>query len=234
MNKALIGISTAALLLAVSSAHAADPMMGGPSGNAWDGMYAGISLGVVTQGIGQLQDVTPQYSNTSAWQNVTGGRGFLFGGQIGYDFTVSESVVLGIAADIKGIFSENAVCADVNCAAHQNGSPALGYNINGTASITGRVGFIPAPNMLVYVLAGPSAAVVTTHHWDREDMPNNTIFGGFTVGIGGEMMVSDNVSVGVEARYSDFGAKAVPDQSGEDFNYHPKSLSLALTSNIHF
>jgi outer membrane immunogenic protein len=239
MKKLLASVSLAALALGIGGAHAADlvrnpPTINAPAMQAFNGFYAGVELGVVsTQG--QIDDVNPNYANVAGFQNVTPANGFLLGGQVGYDFRLGDNFVLGVGADVKGLFTDDAGCAAAGCAAGANGSPNLSYNINGLASLTGKAGVVIADNMLVYGLAGLAAGKVTTNHYDNspEDITART-FTGYVIGIGAETMVSDNVSLGVEGRYYNLGSQHWTDRVNEKFGAAPTAFTLAVTSAVHF
>lgn len=238
MNKLLLGVSAAALMLGVTPVFAADLMheaapVAAPAMEAFNGFYAGVSLGYVNTR-GQIDDVNPNYADTAGFQDVVAANGFLLGGQIGYDFRLDSNFVVGIGADAKGIFSEDAACGASGCVDYNTDGPALSYNITGLGAITAKAGMVVGDNTLLYVLAGGAAGSVVTNHWDDSQYDGSTrMFTGYVLGLGAEMMVTDNASVGIEGRYYDLGQKMYTN-TGEDFGAHPTAFTASLTTNFHF
>ena len=236
MGKILLAVSAVALISAITPASAADfmaPVIDAPALEAFNGFYAGISLGVVGQS-GQVDDVNANYSTVEGWQDVTDAAGFLLGGQIGYDFSLSDNLVIGLAVDGKSVSTETSFCTDSDC----NEGPDdvhLGYEITSLFAVTGRIGFVLNDSALLYALVGPAAGVVNTHHWDNSDYDNtNRIFTGYTVGVGAEMLVSESASVGIEGRYYDLGSQTWTDNADEDFGAAPTAYTVSLTANMRF
>jgi outer membrane immunogenic protein len=239
MRTLLAGISAAALMLGITPVLAADLMSANagtveaPAPEAFNGFYAGVNLGYVNQR-GQLNDIGPNYSNNSGWQDVNSVNGFLLGGQIGYDFRLGSDFVLGVSADVASVMAPTSFCTDASCIS-ANPPGSLGYEITGLGSLTARAGVVVGDTTLLYALAGPSVASVRTHHWDSSEGDGTTrLFSGFTVGIGAETMVTDNVSVGIEGRYYKFAGQTWTDHFDEDFGAAPEAFTAKLTANFHF
>lgn len=238
MNKLLAGISIAALALSIGGAHAADMMMDPPAINApamqaFNGLYAGVEIGV-TSTQGQIDDVGGNYANVAGFQDVTAASGFLLGGSIGYDFRLGDNFVVGIGADAKGLFGADAYCAAKGCG-DDGSTKHLSYNITGLAAVTAKAGVVLNDSVLLYGLAGVAEGAVTTHHWDNDDYDGATrMFTGYVVGLGAEMMATNNISVGLEGRYYNLGSQHWTDNANEDFGAAPTAYTLAITSAVHF
>jgi opacity protein-like surface antigen len=189
MRGALIAVSALALMAGVATpAAAADFFEPGvvtvdePRG--FDGFYAGVQLGGAWIG-GEIFD--NNYSNNGGWNPAESSSGFLLGAQIGYNFPISDMFVFGIEASAKAIFAEDTICSLAEgCGDALTGdNPAVAFNLNGLGAINARFGFNVADNVLLYVLAGPAVASVTTHHWDNTEFDgSNRLFGGWDVGNG--------------------------------------------------
>lgn len=242
MRTVLLSISAVALLAGIAPAVAADlvvyddpGVVSVPAPAGFDGFYAGVSLGGAGIG-GEIFD--NNYSNNGGWNPAESSAGFLLGGQIGYNFAVTDSFIFGLEASAYAVFAEDTICSlDEGCGDYQDGdTPSVAFNLNGLAAINAKVGFTAAENFMIYALAGPALASVTTHHWDSSEYDgSNRLFGGWDVGIGAEMMVSDNMSLGLEARYYDFSNDDTwIDASDEEFGASPTVWTVAATANVHF
>ena len=145
---------------------AADP----DTGADWNGLYAGVSLGYANV-FGRIDDVGANYSNNAGFADVESADAFTLGGQIGYNFQVSDSIVLGLEAGASGVFGEDAICSlSEGCGDNLNGdNAALAYNVTGLGSLNARAGFLVMDNTLLYATGGFAAASVETHHWDSSE-----------------------------------------------------------------
>lgn len=244
MRITLLTVCAVAVLTGVAPAVAADlivsdepGMVSAPAPAGFDGFYAGVSLGGAWIG-GEIADIDANYSDVGGWQPAETAMGFLAGVQIGYNVSVADSFLIGVEADAKAVFAEDTICSiDDSCGDYNSGdTPALAFNLNGLGAINARIGFNIADNVLLYALAGGAVASVTTHHWDSDEFDGkNRLFGGWDVGIGAEMMVSDNMSVGIEGRYYDFSNDDTwIDAADEEFGASPQVFTVALTANMHF
>jgi opacity protein-like surface antigen len=168
-----IAIAAAAFVALSGSAMAADlyvpPAAPAPvvTTTNWDGPYIGATVG---------------YN----WYNgptVGAAAGWDVGAQLGYNFHVSDAIVLGIQGDVNWI--------GTNYAGNPNGW---------TGAIVGRLGY-DAGAILPYVEAGVAFADIDfpTPGWGQSSA-------GWTAGAGIEFMLADQWSVNVEYRYSDYGS----------------------------
>jgi len=212
-------LSTAAVLAFSSSAMAADlmvpaapaPVVAAPSTN-WDGPYIGANVGY-----GWLHsdhnDIT-----TSIGDFDMGGA--MAGAQIGYNFHVADSVVLGVQADIDWASIKG------NDATFTN----IAETVNWTGAVTGRLG-VEVDSVLPYALVGVAFAngTRTGINGTTTDSQTHT---GWTAGVGVEAMVADNLSVFAEYRYTDYGSRtyAVPSTPGVDL----AGSSVRVGLNYHF
>jgi len=151
---------------------------------SWDGFYAGANIGYST-GIVDHEGSTIGDLTTS---------GALFGGQLGYNFSTGNGIVVGVQGDL-----------DVSNATgiYTGPGPEITQSIDWETSLTGHLGY-DVGGIMPYVLAGVSAVQTTR---SASFGPTETAFvGGLTVGGGAEFKVSNNVSVFGEARYNNYGS----------------------------
>lgn len=178
----------------MSSAFAADLIIDEPApavgivsttGN-WDGVFIGAFAGA---GWGTVTDEDNYFGNgIDAETDLTGWQ---LGVNAGANFTVSEAIVAGIVGDIAWTDLNGDVDADSS------------YSVDWAGSIRGRLGF-DGGAFLPYVTAGVAFANATVTDGALEDTQTHV---GWTVGAGVEFAVADNVSLDLQYRYTDYGAK---------------------------
>jgi len=222
MNRiALTLLAGVAALGVASSAHAADlivdyaPVSPGvvSTSGGWDGAYIGAFAGY---GWGTITDEEGYWSGTPDTEYDT--EGWKVGLTAGADFTVSEAIVAGIAADIAW--------ADIG---GDQGAGAFTYNTNWVGSVRGRLGF-DGGAFLPYVTAGLAFANNTLDD-NLSGIDDTQTHIGWTAGAGVEFAVADNVSLDLQYRYSDYGTKTYTLDTGEtDFSL----TSHAVTAGINF
>jgi outer membrane immunogenic protein len=123
-----------------------------------------------------------------------------FAGRIGYDARVGNNLVGGVLLEGSTANSRDFVSAFSTTPARYSFTRELDYAI----SLRGRVGFTPGGGALFYVTGGPSFAKID-HSFDTTNTANDFtpindgkwVFGG-QVGGGAEVMITDNVSLGIE------------------------------------
>lgn len=242
MRKIIFALLASTALSVAGSALAADfgrpapppPVLAPPPPPAWNGFYIGGNLGWANTR-GEIDDVNGVHSTNPGWQDVSSANAFTLSGQIGFDFQIAQSFVLGIVGDVSGIFGEDAFCADATCAVDADGVPALSYNVTGLASIAARAGFLLTPQTLIYGLGGWAVGSVTTHHWDSFDYDGSArLFSGWTAGFGAEQLVTQRASLSIEGRYYDLGDKHWVDSSTDPFGAAPNLWTLTLGGKYRF
>jgi outer membrane immunogenic protein len=184
------------------------------TGGNWDGAYIGAFAGY---GWGTLTDEEDYFGDGIGTEYDS--TGWLLGVNAGADFTVSEAIVAGIAADIawSNIEGEDTVAG-------------VDYNTNWVGSVRGRLGF-DGGAFLPYVTAGLAFANNTVTDTlalaATEDTQTHI---GWTVGAGVEFAVADNVSLDLQYRYSDYGTKTYDLGGDTDFSL----TSHAVTAGVNF
>ena len=149
--------------------------------------------------------------------------GFAYGGQVGYDFRLSPTVVLGAEVALTGRTGRGTL--DV-------GGFSYDLSQGRTVSATARLGYVVDPGALVYVRGGYANAQYklddgfTSFSADRD---------GFTVGAGYERMMAKNVSARLEYGYSDFGSdKFFGGIAGPNGTAELKYRRHAVTAGVNF
>jgi len=210
----------AALFLASGSAvaFAADavveePVIVAPVFN-WTGGYVGGQVGYVW-GDSHYEDAGGGYADPQP-------DGFLGGVYIGYNYQMSNNIVVGADADFAWVGAD-----DVGQAYGLGGAPlpglGLGEELNWTGAVRGRLGYA-VDRFLPYIAGGVAFGDV-----DWQINPNfagpsfDDTLVGWTVGAGVEYAFTDNVIGRFEYRYTDYGST--------DFVALGIPSTLDLTSN---
>jgi outer membrane immunogenic protein len=159
--------------------------------------------------------------------SATGGRnGFIGGGQIGYNWLISANWIVGLEADIDGIAGKGS--SNVGSAATVPSFPAttiaqsasVSSGIDDLGSARARLGFLWAPNLLIYGTGGLAygSATASTEISQHATGPNGlppswTAAGrysetriGWTAGLGGEWMVTAHWTAKIEYLHYDLGS----------------------------
>lgn len=184
----------------VSSSFAADLIVDEPApvgvvdvGGNWDGAFIG---GFIGAGWG-LADHEPAGGGVG---NDVDLSGWLAGVDIGFNATVADGIVLGVVGDV----------AWANLSGTNENPPVGGFDevsqdIDWMASLRGRIGF-DGGAFLPYLTGGLAIA-----HSNRETVGFASEFDnthvGWTVGAGVEFAVSEELSIDLLYRYSDYGSK---------------------------
>jgi outer membrane immunogenic protein len=209
----------------------------------WTGLYVGLNAGGTWSNNNHVNTATadlfgnpdlgggPAFGVASA-ALATGSvpakiDGFIGGGQIGYNWQLTNSWVVGLEADIQGIaasngstlvFSRTTVADFPGNPIDQNLSSRRRLDYLGT--VRGRVGFTITPTFLVYGTGGlaygqtkastsitqivESAPALPNHYSSFGSFSNSRV--GWTAGGGAEWLFAPNWSVKVEYLYYDLGS----------------------------
>jgi outer membrane immunogenic protein len=236
MNKLLTG-SIAAIAMAVAvPALAADmapryskaPALAPVMTYNWTGCYIGGNVGGAWSRIRETSVTvagTPLVSDFGASE----ASGVIGGAQIGCDYQFAGNFVVGI----QGMFD----FSDLNSRHTLPAFPAF-FTENRTRDVftlTGRVGYLFAPQVLAYVKGGGAWARIDTTHFVT--VPPPTIVSefatgqdrqGWTIGGGLEWMFAPGWSVFGEYNYMDFGRKTVGFTTGPLAVGIPSTVSTRL------
>jgi outer membrane immunogenic protein len=234
MKKIALALSSAAIALAAGASPAAaqnarETHFDGPYISGVVGMSAqgadGRSVRFDTDGDGNFDDAVTTTTGANAFSpgfcngNSGGvspaspciadeGDDVEFAGRIGFDKRFSENLVGGLLLEGSTSNARDRVTAYSTTPARYT----LGREIDFAVSLRGRLGFTPGGGALFYVTGGPSFAKIehtfqttNTANAFRKVDEDKWVFGG-QVGGGAEIMVTDNISLGLEYlfnRYDD-------------------------------
>lgn len=165
-----------------------------PSYSAWDGFYVGAQGSLVatkTHEIGGVVGVEQLLGDI-------GGNAGIFAG---YRYTLSDWFVLGVDAEVNNVATEYLWNA-VNYGA-----------IKWDTAVRATLGYPVAPNVLAYGTVGYSWA-----HFDLSPGYGNPdakyTAGGFQLGLGVDMLVTQNVMARLNATWTHYGVNTVPVPGG--------------------
>jgi outer membrane autotransporter protein len=179
---AVAGFSGSAMAadLAMPAAPAAPPPQA-PAATDWDGAYLGVNAGY---GWG-----TASTGADSA--NLTGG---FVGGQVGYNFHLSDQLVGGVEGNI-----------DWNDEQGTYGLSTDNFRVNWDGSVRARLG-LDLDGILPYAEAGVAFANGTDT--PVAGVATSATHTGWTAGAGVEAKLTDQVSANLEYRYTNYGSQA--------------------------
>lgn len=205
------GIAVALLAGAAACGPAAAADLGGGPPQAWQPVaqarspynWTGLYLGAT---YGYASGTTTVTSPLGGFDlDQSGGMGTIHGG---FNYQAGQ-IVLGMEVDVGGLGTHG-------------GSAGLGVgnvtsDLNWTASVRGRAGYLVAPALLVYATGGAA--------WADFDITANGVkqaqtFSGFQLGGGAELKLDHNWSVRVEYIYTGLGAEQI-DHAGLVNTYEP-------------
>ena len=185
MKKLLL---TAGLVLAASTAHAADTTESGPTAADWNGAYIGVNAG---GGFGTFKH---PINNLSF--DVTAG-GFLGGVQAGYNWQFGQ-LVYGVEADFQGS-TVNGYYTQFNF---------VNTKVDWFGTLRGRIGYTPIDRILIYGTGGLAYGNVKTDIANGLFVSSKTK-AGWTVGAGVEYAIDTNWTFKSEYLYTDFGRSEI-------------------------
>jgi outer membrane immunogenic protein len=220
-TKTKIAFASALLLSAAGAANAADLIVDEPIVDVpvavgdWTGAYVGGHIGWVGGNVDWETTSGPPADGSY------GIDGWLLGAQAGYNWQM-DTFVLGIEGDVS--------VGDVTSDLDETGF--IERQVNWEASLRARAG-VSLDAILLYATAGVAALNSTSEIFGLFDDTQTHI--GWTVGVGAEAMVSDNVSIRAEYRYSDYGTQSYdffPSGIVSDSSITAHSLTAGV--NFHF
>jgi outer membrane immunogenic protein len=221
--------AAAAIAIFAGTGQAADYAV--PDSPSWTGAYIGVVGGYGWGDSDFESDVVDATDNTVILQSVDGSispKGFLVGGQLGYDFDLGNSLVLGVVGDISWSGMDGDTCVETGGC---DGSPDDSYtsaNLNWLGTIRARAGFTTG-SMLIYGTGGlaigeaEGGLTFIEGGADPSRSDNNTHMG-WVIGAGAEFKVAENMSLGVEYLHVDLGS--------EDYTFRGPTVDVLSSSDL--
>ena len=216
--------SAAALLVAGLSlavpASAADLIIDGPAlpgvvdvGGNWDGVYVGVFAGF--GGASLSEEGGSNLLDSSGAIDMTGG---LIGVAAGVNFYLSDKIVGGVVGDI----------AWANLSGDGDALYGSDASVNWLGSLRGKLGF-DGGAIMPYLTAGLAFANAKVTNYDISDAytDSNTHIG-WTVGAGVEIAATEDLSIDVLYRYSDYGAQEYEVYGTPDAGLTGHSVTVGL------
>jgi len=199
-------------------APVAAPMVPPPPAYTWTGCYIGANIGGAWGGWKVSDNYGDEFSNNNS--------GFAGGGQIGCDYQFAGGWVIGF----RNLF-------DGTTASHTKTIDSY-YNINLETKLqwfdqlTGRIGFLVTPQILLYGQGGVAWASIeaTLNVLNFEAARTKNSRTGWTAGGGAEWQFAPHWSVFLEYNYLGFGRDDLT--CGGAYGYVCGYANLSVKSNI--
>lgn len=219
MKKYLNGISALAALAVAAglgtAANAADVEYTAPPEYSWSGFYVGGYVGAgasVARTEAGFDD--GEVFSFDADFNGIGGEGLLGGIMAGFNWQVSDRIVLGLQGDIGWTDLD----AELDIAGI---SAEAGPDFIASGSL--RAGYLITPETLFYIIGGYSYSEYKLDvDFGGADFKADQDYDGYHVGAGMETRLTDRLTARIEYRYTEFG--------GEDWG---TDGFLDITPSVH-
>jgi outer membrane immunogenic protein len=177
----------AILASAVAAVSLATPVMAQDDSTAGGKFVAGAIIGVDSV-------------NAEAGGIPDSEEDILVGVTIGYDFETESGLLFGVEAEYTDS-SVGVSATDIDVVGDR-----LSVNAGRDFYAGARLGYRTGRNGLLYVKAGYTDASIEGEYDDGTgEISDEVSFGGFRVGVGGEIDLSSNYAIRLEYRYSDYG-----------------------------
>ncbi|CAN7619066.1 porin family protein [Devosia sp. LjRoot16] len=205
-------LATVAAAGLMSSAYAADLIIEEPAevgvvdvSGSWDGAFIGgfIGAGWGTADHTAAGGVGP----VPVGGNDIDLSGWLLGVDAGFNATVGSGIVIGVVGDIAW--------ADIGGEIEGGAFDGTTHTIDWTGSLRGRLGF-DGGAFLPYLTAGLAVAHAERFSPLFGGIEADATHVGWTVGAGVEFAVSEELSIDLLYRYSDYGAQTYDFSAGTD------------------
>ncbi|WP_395662702.1 outer membrane protein [Aestuariivirga sp.] len=223
-NWMLGATSVLALLFAGGHAtHAGDVVTAADASNSWTGPRVGIVGGY---GWGKAD-----YEGTGLLAEDESGsvdiQGAMLGGLIGYDYGLSNGLVVGVVGDLSWLNLEGSDCQGLAGCEYE-----LQTEIDALGTLRGRIGF-GLDNLLVYGTGGLAVGHVDVSVEGYDGSDSKTMYG-WTGGAGVEYRISDPVTIGIEYLYIDLGESEFDFGSGTGVDVGVTSQAVRGSLNFKF
>lgn len=220
MGAALIALAATQPALAADAPYWAPPSAAAPFN--WNGFYIGANGGYAWhagQEVELLTDnILPAPNNlgqaTAASRGIFGniaGAGWFYGGQVGYNFQLGPSWLVGVESDLQFSRIQNNVAGTITPAGGVPITASANFNIDWFGTVRGRVGMVAdswllfATAGLAYGQVGYNMFAVDTNLLQTTLSTTDTKFG-YVVGAGIEYMLTPNFILKGEYQYINLGS----------------------------
>jgi OOP family OmpA-OmpF porin len=239
IRRLLISSAGAALLAAsMGTAGAQSPMPPPPPpmappmvmGDIWQGLYAGVNGGGLFGN--STATLTTGGGNTFTTNNHLNGGGALGGGQIGYNFRLNPSWLLGLETDFDGAGLSNNGGTGTRTLGGLTSTYQVGRTQEWLGTVRGRIMWNSSPQWIHYVGGGFAYAQIDSSFANQFSGTSTAAFRGskngvetgWTVGSGTEYAVSPQFSIKAEYLYVDLGSLG--------YNARNQTVGSFLTNHI--
>lgn len=175
----------------------------------WEGPYIGIYGGYASSGWTDTWDDGSLEFDPAGW---------LLGLAVGVDFELGNGIVAGVVGDVAWSDQEDAI--DI--------LPPHTVNIDWQASLRGRLGF-DAGSFMPYLTGGLAVANGTAEY----QVESSNTHTGWTVGAGVAVTVTEDVSLDLQYRYSDYGTETY-DIVASSFPYGVNFTTHQITAGLNW
>jgi outer membrane immunogenic protein len=216
LKTAFTALTLASALAITSNAYAADLIIDEPAmagvvevSGSWDGPFIGVFGGY---GWGD-------YSEPEDDLAALGVDGWLVGAAVGTNFHLSEGIIVGVVGDVAW--------SDMS-GGPIDANPEYTVDIDWAASLRGRVA-IDGGALMPYLTAGLAVAGVSVD--DGPGQTDGSTNAGWTVGAGVEFAATDDLSIDLLYRYSDYVTQTYDVGGGE---YEASITAHQLTVGLNW
>ena len=202
--------------------------------DTWTGAYVGITGGY-GWGSSEFDDGAFTFPAPANYNYDLKSDGWIVGGVAGYDWQLSNNLVIGIVGDVSWADVSGKVCVDNSgsCSGDSRDSYA-DVKIDLFATARARVGYA-LDNTLLYVTGGAAYASATSTITNvggeigyNSISADENIFG-WVIGGGAEYKLNRNMSVGIEYLHVDFGGNTVHYSNAD---IAPVSIGVETTTTV--
>lgn len=166
-----------------------------PSYSAWDGFYVGAQGSLIGM---KSHEIAPPILVGEQLLGDIGGSAGVFAG---YRYQLSDWFVLGVDAEVNNVATQFEFNGGTNYGA-----------LKWDAAVRATLGYPVAPNVLAYGTVGYSWG-----HFDftpSRGVSTTFTAGGFQLGVGVDMMITQNIMARLNATWTHYGVNNVPVAGG--------------------
>jgi outer membrane immunogenic protein len=196
----LLLLATTALLLGAGTAAAQDQTYD------WSGVYVGAQIGYGWSKSTTRVDIVPVWI-TDVHHNATGVLGGLYAG---YNYQMSNNIVLGLEADINAADLEDKTDDWILSIGGVSGTLSnfipTSFKMSWNGAVRGRVGYAVG-RFLPYVAGGVSFGGYELRFHDKTVATHSSTRIGWNIGAGLDYAVTDKIILRAEYRFADIGSE---------------------------